>query len=138
MTLTKFVQDNILWLIPILTIAGAWVGSILARRTGKEANENSKDATDISRFTAITDALFTRAELQDADIKDLKSQVTELKKQYTAQAVELELVQNELETERASTKELKRVNASLVRYVGKLTRLWPQGTILPEPDEAIS
>lgn len=124
-------QNTLWWLLPVTAVIGALLGSLLLRRTGKESNETNQ-------FTSITNALFKRAEQQDKDMADMRVEITELKKQYTAQAAELGNVQRELDDEREATKELKRVNASLVRYVSKLSRLWPQGTTLPEPDEAIS
>ncbi len=125
-------DQNTLWfVIPVLSFLAIVVGHLVARRTGKESNETTS-------FTAITNALFKRAEQADEDILGLRAEIKEVRDLNAAQGVELEAVKTELDLERDSTKDLKRVNASLVRYISKLTRLWPQGTPVPEPDEAIS
>lgn len=122
-------------LSPVLAVITGIIASYFLRRSAREANNNTREANTTSgeqnEFKLITDALFKRADLQDVEIATLK-------RQFGEQSIELEVVRAELEAEKNSTKDLKRVNASLVRYVSKLTRLWPQGTTLPEPDEPIN
>ena len=125
------VEGSLPIIIPsVIALLASIVGYFLLRKSSKESN-------DTNAFSAVTDQLFRLNESLGKKIEDLERKVTSLEALATATEAEKDALKLKLDLEEAKLRDTKVVNGALGRYLGKLIRLWPEGTTLPLADEPV-
>jgi CHASE3 domain sensor protein len=124
--------ENLLPIIipSLIAMAVSVVGYFLIRKSSKESN-------DTNAFSAVTDQLFRLNESLGRKIEELEKKVTTLESLAAAVEAEKDGLKLKLDAVEAELRDMKVVNGALGRYLGKLVRLWPTGTTLPQADEPV-
>ena len=115
----------------LVALFASVVGYFLLRKSSKESN-------DTNAFSAVTDQLFALNKILTDKLMDLEKKVLSLEADKALREHENDALKDKLDAVESELRDVRVVNGALGRYLGKLVRLWPVETTLPQPDEPVT